>query len=105
MKEEFHPIIPESMMPAAKRTFVGKAGRVITATACIGITLLGSLPVQAGEKTEKTVITQTITNLCRCGKIERVAYGVYALAGNAASETDDLELLAKLVPAGVICGP
>lgn len=47
--------------------------------------------------------SQTITNLCRCGKIERVAYGVYALAGNAASETDDLELLAKLVPAGVIC--
>ena len=60
MKEEFHPIIPKSMMPAAKRTFVGKAGRVITATACIGITLLGSLPVQAGEKTEKTVITQSV---------------------------------------------
>lgn len=47
--------------------------------------------------------TQALTNLCRCNKIERVACGVYTLTGNTSSETDDLELLTKIVPSGVIC--
>lgn len=47
--------------------------------------------------------SQTITNQYRRGKIDRIACGVYALAGNAALETDDFELLSLLVPAGVIC--
>ncbi len=42
--------------------------------------------------------SQFVTNMLRRGKIIRVARGVYS-----PSETDDLELLAQRIPAGVIC--
>ncbi|MCQ2380300.1 MAG: hypothetical protein MJ025_05200 [Victivallaceae bacterium] len=47
--------------------------------------------------------SQFITNMLRTGKIVRVARGIYSRSGSTASETDDLELLARRIPAGVIC--
>lgn len=47
--------------------------------------------------------SQFVTNMLRNGKIIRAARGVYSLADSSASETDDLELLAHLIPSGVVC--
>ena len=44
-----------------------------------------------------------ITGMLRSGKIVRAARGVYSSAESAVSETDDLELLAHIVPSGVVC--
>ncbi len=47
--------------------------------------------------------SQFVTDMIRAGKIERQARGVYSLVGTSASETEDFELLAHLVPSGVVC--
>ena len=43
------PIMPEELIPAREHTFMGKAGRVISAVSIVGVTMLGAMPVHAEE--------------------------------------------------------
>ena len=63
-KKDEMPIMPEDMMSAQKHTFVSKTGRVITAVAIVGITMLGSVPVaQAGDDgTSSDVLISQVDN-------------------------------------------
>ena len=59
--------------------------------------------LSASEIRAAGIPSMFITVLLRSGKIVRVARGVYSLAERTAAETDDLELLSRIVPSGVIC--
>lgn len=59
--------------------------------------------LSASEIRAAGIPSMFITVLLRSGKIVRAARGVYSLAERTAAETDDLELLSRIVPTGVIC--
>ena len=58
------PIVPEELISAEEHTFIGKAGRVITAASIVGITMLGAMPAQAeeiGNGSGNSQMTQTVS--------------------------------------------
>lgn len=59
--------------------------------------------LSAAEIRAAGIPSMFITLLLRSGKIVRAARGVYSLAERTASETDDLELVSRIVPSGVLC--
>ncbi len=59
--------------------------------------------IRAGDVTRAGIHSQALTRLVRQGRLERVARGLYRVAGLAVTEHHGLVLAARAAPRGVVC--
>jgi len=59
--------------------------------------------ILAADVTRAGIHSQVLTRLVRAGRLERVARGLYRVAGRAVTEHHGLVLAARAAPRGVVC--
>jgi len=59
--------------------------------------------ILAADVTRAGIHSQVLTRLVRAGRLERVARGLYRVAGRAVAEHHGLVLAARAAPRGVVC--